>query len=380
MLDERTLFVVMVLMPALLALVAIALRQGLGAEARGFGLWSLAMACVSVASARIAWAGAAVGFALQNLFWIGFMLAMAAAFWRFVQGRTLPGAFVLAAVGVYLVSLGLVGSPSLDAARIGLLSLFAAVCFASAMRSVRHRPAAERGLGPAFVVAGALLGLLATAYRAIDGLLSGAGLLFMAGGAAAPVIWVFQAGLLSGLTLMTVGLILLAASRVRQRIHEAATHDPLTGLPNRQEFQRRLVEAATASPGSATTVALALVGLDDVARARGASRPAGIDIAVHDMAASLSRLAPPGSVVARIGVSELAVLMACGDRGEALRWAESARERIEADAGRSPDRTVAVNVGVAFGRSDADPGILFSLAEAALYHARDSEAGRAVLA
>jgi diguanylate cyclase (GGDEF)-like protein len=380
MLDERTLFVVMVVMPGLLALVAIALRRGFGEDARGFGLWSLAMACVALASARIAWEGAAVGFALQNLFWVGFMLAMAAAFSRFGKGRTLPVAFVVAAVGVYLGSLALVGSPRFDAARIALLSLFAAACFASTALSVRHRPAAERGLGPVFVGVGALLGLLATGYRALEGLLEGTGLLFMAGDGAAPVIWVFQAGLLSGLTLMTVGLILLAASRVRQRINDASTHDPLTGLPNRQEFQRRLMEAATASRGSATTVALALVGLDDVLGARGASRSAGVDIALHEMAESLARLAPPGSVVACIGGSELAVLMPCGDRDEALRWAEAAGQRIVADAARLPDRAVVVNVGVAFGRSDADPGTLFSLAEAALYHAKDSEAGRAVLA
>jgi GGDEF domain-containing protein len=140
------------------------------------------------------------------------------------------------------------------------------------------------------------------------------------------------------------------------------------------------MEAATASRGSATTVALALVGLDDVLGARGASRSAGVDIALHEMAESLARLAPPGSVVACIGGSELAVLMPCGDRDEALRWAEAAGQRIVADAARLPDRAVVVNVGVAFGRSDADPGTLFSLAEAALYHAKDSEAGRAVLA
>lgn len=379
MLDERTLFVVMVVMPALLALVAVALRRGLGEDAQGFGLWSLAMACVAAASARIAWAGATVGFALQNLFWVGFMLSMAAAFWRFETGRALHPGFVVGAIGVYLGSLGLVGSPGLDAARISVLTLFASICFVSAALVVWRRPSSERGLGSAFVIGGAVLGLLATGYRALEGVVGGSGVVFMAGGSTAPVIWVFQAGLLSGLTLMTVGLILRATRRLNRRITDASTHDPLTGLSNRQEFQRRWGEEARVSGGPDAMVALVIVGLDEASGRGGEPSRVG-DPEIRCLAASLVGMTPAGVFVGRVGGAQFAAMRACGDRDEALRWAESVRQRAIDDLQRGTRRAAVVNVGVAFGRPEADAGTLFSLAEAALYHARDSGASGAVLA
>lgn len=86
-----------------------------------------------------------------------------------------------------------------------------------------------------------------------------------------------------------------------------ATHDPLTGLPNRGCFEREL-EAALAAPGS-PPVGLLLLGLDSFNDIKDAWGPAAGDALLRSFGEQLTAIAPPGATVARLGVDEFGIML-----------------------------------------------------------------------
>jgi diguanylate cyclase (GGDEF)-like protein len=90
----------------------------------------------------------------------------------------------------------------------------------------------------------------------------------------------------------------------------AATHDPLTQLPNRSAFQSCLDDMLLGSHASGCTAALLLVDIDHFKQANDILGHVGGDQVLQHYATRLRALVGPADMVARIGGDEFAILCA----------------------------------------------------------------------
>jgi diguanylate cyclase (GGDEF)-like protein len=160
------------------------------------------------------------------------------------------------------------------------------------------------------------------------------------------------AGVLEGLLLLLflalVPVLARASSRIRTHLAElehAATHDDLTGMPNRYGF-RRIAGAALRERESATIMLVDLDGFSEINSSLGAESG---DRLLSDAGARLEReLAPDSALVARLGEDEFGVLHGAADAAGAERVAERIRHSFAAPFVVDGVR-VAVDVDVGIG-------------------------------
>ena len=183
----------------------------------------------------------------------------------------------------------------------------------------------------------------------------------------------------SGREIVAVGSVLVDVSAEREAARallHSATHDPLTGLPNRSLFAERIGEALGRAGRSGQSVAVLFC---DVDRFKVVNDSLGHDAGDELLRATASRLVAvvrPDDTVARLGGDEFAVLAP----GLSLQRARLLGERI-CVASRRPllvgdqwiTSTMSVGVTVA-GGSESDPLGVLRDADAAMYRAK--EAGR----
>ncbi len=161
-----------------------------------------------------------------------------------------------------------------------------------------------------------------------------------------------------------------------------ASHDDLTGLPNRSRFLERLQEICRDAGAHADrAVAVLFVDLDDFKQINdGLGHEAG-DEALRDAAHALSDEAHPGEMVARLGGDEFAAIL---DRPfgpgpsevveGAARAAEGFRLALSDQAG------LRASIGTAVSRAGAaDPEALLREADLAMYAAKNVGGGRVVI-
>ena len=177
-------------------------------------------------------------------------------------------------------------------------------------------------------------------------------------------------------------------ARLRARLAEAerdATTDPLTGLANRRQFERRLAEVAAACRRNGREVCLLLADVDhfkDVNDRHG-----------HDVGDQVLRLIArvildgcrPDDLAARYGGEEFAVLLPDAPLPEALETARginralAARSFVTRHSGHRLGR-ITVSIGVARLRPGEPPDAALRRADAALYRAKRLGRDRVVAA
>jgi diguanylate cyclase (GGDEF)-like protein/PAS domain S-box-containing protein len=155
-----------------------------------------------------------------------------------------------------------------------------------------------------------------------------------------------------------------------------ASHDPLTGLPNRGFFDREL-EAALDARGS-EPVGLILLGLDNFTEIKDAWGPAAGDALLRAFAEQLRDLAPAGATAARLGVDEFAIILPRLPAAHAnLATVEAIAARLTpsfAFEGAAIDCTA--SLGAAFAPADGrDRQALLRSASLALYDAKTAGRG-----
>ena len=166
------------------------------------------------------------------------------------------------------------------------------------------------------------------------------------------------------------------------QLEHQATHDPLTGLPNRALFQELGEQALARSNRYGTTVAVLFLDLDRFKPVNDSlGHTVGDELLVH-IATRLRSSIRRGDVVARFGGDEFVIL--CEHPAGQTEMVELARRLIAALSVpvpvQSTEATVGASVGIAIGgggRVTIDT--LIRDADAALYQAKEDGRGRAVL-
>jgi len=166
-----------------------------------------------------------------------------------------------------------------------------------------------------------------------------------------------------------------------EEIWRSANHDALTGLPNRNLFQRRLEMALTEAKQSGTSVSLLLIDLDDFKDINDTLGHDAGDALLQETARRLSGMVRGCDTVARIGGDEFAVLVV-----DPLKLENATRlGSLIADMLRQPftyqKRTLVsrVSIGIAaFPDHDGTPAELVKDADIAMYQAKSQGRNRVI--
>ncbi|WP_370095425.1 putative bifunctional diguanylate cyclase/phosphodiesterase [Streptacidiphilus sp. MAP12-20] len=167
--------------------------------------------------------------------------------------------------------------------------------------------------------------------------------------------------------------------RLQERLRHQATHDPLTGLPNRATFFERLEQLfATAEPGS--HFGLCYIDLDRFKIVNDSLGHATGDQLLVEVAARLSAaLTPLGHLVARLGGDEFVVLLEhCRGEHDAVSAARTVLDALEEPI-RIDGHQLAVGASVGVLERPVGtitPGAAVRAADLTLYRAKEAGGDR----
>jgi diguanylate cyclase (GGDEF)-like protein/PAS domain S-box-containing protein len=161
-----------------------------------------------------------------------------------------------------------------------------------------------------------------------------------------------------------------------------ASHDPLTGLPNRTQLQQRLARYLQRARHSGKRIAVLYVDLDGFKAINDSLGHAAGDEYLITLARRMEDCVRPGDLVARLGGDEFVILLdMVQDETSSMRAAERLQRSLQVPF-RLGDREVkgAASIGVALsGPQHERPLDLLRDADAAMYRAKTAGKGHAVL-
>jgi diguanylate cyclase (GGDEF)-like protein len=166
--------------------------------------------------------------------------------------------------------------------------------------------------------------------------------------------------------------------KAEQDIHFLAHHDPLTKLPNRMNFNKRLDNDIASHRGTERCLAVLFLDLDRFKEINDLFGHLTGDAVLQFVAEKVRQVLKPESMIARFGGDEFAVIVPrLPSPAYAKRTAEAIMKAINnEDASISSGPTVRTSIGIAVFPKDADDrATLLSHADAALYEAKADGAG-----
>lgn len=168
-----------------------------------------------------------------------------------------------------------------------------------------------------------------------------------------------------------------ARKTLEERLAHEATHDPLTGLPNRALFTDRLAHAVAWAGRRGSSLAVLFIDLDDFKVVNDTLGHDAGDRLLVAVAGRIRGCLRPIDIAARLGGDEFAVLLEGAAAEEAGAVAARIAARVAAPlplAGR--EMAVAASVGVALSREGQErPEELLRQADAAMYAAKRAGKG-----
>ncbi len=137
--------------------------------------------------------------------------------------------------------------------------------------------------------------------------------------------------------------------QVAQRLTHEATHDPLTGLVNRAEFERRLARALASAAEEGAEHALGFLDMDGFKRINDACGHLAGDELLRQLSRILRQRIRTRDTVARLGGDEFGILLERCTPARAARIAEHVRKAISDHRFTCGTKTyrVGVSIGVA---------------------------------
>lgn len=172
-----------------------------------------------------------------------------------------------------------------------------------------------------------------------------------------------------------VASIAMEAHDARRRLEEMALRDPLTELPNRRAFERRLGDAIEVAQRTQRRLVLGILDLNRFKIVNDTLGHAAGDLLVREIAMRLQRAMRPQDMLARMGSDEFLLLVADVDDRS---MAETIVRRVLAALEESfmPDDNevfMRATVGLSMYPDDShEPSQLLRLADAAMYRAKAS--------
>jgi len=174
-------------------------------------------------------------------------------------------------------------------------------------------------------------------------------------------------------TSVSVTLVAVTLTLLRERLALASSTDHLTGLLNRRAFDSELTAHVERSRRSGQPLALALFDLDHFKQINDRFGHAAGDRALARFATLLEDERRAGDTIARIGGEEFAVVLAGSDADGALEFATRVGERLRQEtatlAGEPP---LSVSAGVTELGDDDTASSLLVAADRALYGAKSA--------
>jgi diguanylate cyclase (GGDEF)-like protein/PAS domain S-box-containing protein len=169
---------------------------------------------------------------------------------------------------------------------------------------------------------------------------------------------------------------------VEDRIRWAATHDPMTRLPNRALWQATLDEMAERQARTCNRFGLLLLDIDDLKRTNDSLGHDAGDALLCAFAQKLAAIAPPDAVLGRLGGDEFGLIAPSLTDGAALEaWCAALIESLRVPHvhnGRSIDCGVSIG-GALFGDHGDRAEDLLKAADLALYASKAAGRGRLTL-
>ncbi len=166
--------------------------------------------------------------------------------------------------------------------------------------------------------------------------------------------------------------------RTRQLSYQA-THDTLTGLPNRAEFEVRLLEALQRCRATGETMSLCYLDLDQFKVVNDTSGHAAGDELLRHLGPMLASGIRDGDVLARLGGDEFGLLFRGCDVDVARRLAERLLDVVGSYRFAWKNRIFTVGASIGLVRLDAhteSSAAALSRADAACYIAKEKGRGR----
>ena len=160
----------------------------------------------------------------------------------------------------------------------------------------------------------------------------------------------------------------------QQQISYQASHDALTGLVNRREFERRLGMALDEAQFKPTIHSMLYLDLDQFKIVNDTCGHNAGDALLQQLAATLQAKLRQNDILARLGGDEFGVLLEHCSGEPALRIAETLRLTVAGFRFVWRDKTfsVGVSIGLAtFGGEGMSVGDVFSIVDGACYVAKD---------
>jgi len=174
----------------------------------------------------------------------------------------------------------------------------------------------------------------------------------------------------------------LALSNIalREKLRTQSLRDPLTGLYNRRYMEDALERYINLAQRTGTPISVLMIDLDNFKRLNDDHGHAKGDAVLRDVAGQLVGTLRPSDVIARYGGEELLVIMPKCSLGDAAAKAELLRQRIEA-LSAAHGAQVSASFGIATVPETATgAGDVVTMADSALYAAKQSGKNRVVTA
>ncbi len=175
----------------------------------------------------------------------------------------------------------------------------------------------------------------------------------------------------------------VTASRALQKqLAHSATHDPLTGLPNRLAFERALISVADQARRELRTHALCFIDLDRFKPVNDTAGHAAGDALLCQVAEIIKSICRRQDFSARIGGDEFAILLADCTAPAARRVAQKLADAVAALEFRWDEKTyrIGASIGITgISMRSTTPADLMSEADSACYAAKAAGRGRVAI-
>jgi diguanylate cyclase (GGDEF)-like protein/PAS domain S-box-containing protein len=169
---------------------------------------------------------------------------------------------------------------------------------------------------------------------------------------------------------------------VEQQLARLASHDPLTGLPNRRQVIEQLQREVAIARRHESPLTVCICDLDQFKSINDTFGHLSGDQLLIDFARMLSEGTRSGDMVARLGGDEFCFVLPRTSPSQARVCTERIRTNLERTLFTAPDGRE-FRATASFGMADLEPGVdyvgLLQAADEALYQAKRSGRNRSVL-